>query len=81
MTDPKEQVELVALAITQEIGWGNFSHFNPDDMRRISRAAIAALQGSVVLPIQPEARFVCIHCARENDDGMPCPCLSGDREA
>jgi hypothetical protein len=38
-----DDVEAVALAITKEIGWGTFSHFNPEDVRRISRAAIAAL--------------------------------------
>src|SRR5688500_3383178 len=40
----EDDVERVALAITQAIGWGTFSHFNPDDVRRISRAAIAALR-------------------------------------
>jgi hypothetical protein len=38
-----ELVDHVALAIAQEIGWGTFSHFNPDDMRRISSAAIEAI--------------------------------------
>lgn len=35
-------VERVALAMAIEIGLGTFSHFNPDDMRRIARAAIKA---------------------------------------
>jgi hypothetical protein len=48
MTKPEDAlVERVALAIVQEIGWEPFSHFNPDDIRRIARAAINAM---------PEAR-------------------------
>jgi hypothetical protein len=36
-------VEAVALAMAKEIGWGTFSHFDPDDMRRVARAAISAM--------------------------------------
>jgi hypothetical protein len=36
-------VEVVALAMAKEIGWGTFSHFDPDDMRRVARAAISAM--------------------------------------
>lgn len=39
-------VEHVALAMAKEIGWGTFSHFNPDDMRRVARAAIAVLEAT-----------------------------------
>lgn len=39
---PQEVVERVGLAIVQEIGWGSFSHFDPEDVRRISRAAVTA---------------------------------------
>lgn len=42
----EDQVERVAKAIVEEIGWGTFSHFEPEDVRRISRAAIAALRES-----------------------------------
>lgn len=37
-------VEQVAWAIAEEIGWGTFSHFDPNDMRRISRAALSVLE-------------------------------------
>lgn len=37
-----ELVEQIALGITQEIGWGTFSHFDPRDVRRIARAALQA---------------------------------------
>lgn len=36
-----ELVERVALAMVQEIGWGTFSHFDPNDMRRVSTAALS----------------------------------------
>lgn len=35
-------VEAVAMAMAQEIGWGTFSHFDPNDMRRVARAAYNA---------------------------------------
>jgi hypothetical protein len=42
-TDPDELVERLATAIVEEIGWGTFSHFDPNDVRRIARAALRAL--------------------------------------
>lgn len=42
--ESEQAVEAVAMAIALEIGWGSFSHFDPNDARRISRAAIAALR-------------------------------------
>jgi hypothetical protein len=46
MTDQaRDIVERVALAMAKEIGWGTFSHFNPDDMRRVAKAAIEAAPG------------------------------------
>jgi hypothetical protein len=35
-------VEKAALAMAQEIGWSTFSHFDPNDMRRVARAALEA---------------------------------------
>ncbi|WP_374413313.1 hypothetical protein [Novosphingobium colocasiae] len=37
-------VEAVGKAIVEEIGWGVFDHFDPNDIRRISRATIAAMK-------------------------------------
>lgn len=46
----EDDVDRVALAITQEIGWGAFDPFNPDDMRRIARAAhLAAIRQTALL--------------------------------
>jgi len=52
--------ELVAKAIVEEIGWGAFDHFDPADIRRIARAAVAAMPTSEAIRADERARVVAI---------------------
>jgi len=69
-----DQLERMALAITKEIGWGAFDHFDPADVRRIAGVAIAAMQGWQDIADAPRDGSYVLTCRM----GEPSPHFGGD---